>query len=117
MRDKLSSVQHINRLKEQFFTIQKDFSEDAITDIAALQCNFCELNGEKKFLITQLSNLLLMSRIMSTFPTEYFEFSSVWENVSVQKRTINKLSEQLHFTEMRLPGKQAEYWFSGQYLC
>ncbi|GBN09902.1 hypothetical protein AVEN_184698-1 [Araneus ventricosus] len=46
---------------------------------------------------------------MSTLPTEYFEFESVWKSVPVQERTINKLSERLRLIEMRLPGKQAEY--------
>ncbi|GBM97960.1 hypothetical protein AVEN_165898-1 [Araneus ventricosus] len=47
---------------------------------------------------------------MSTLPTEYFEFKSVWKSVPVQGRTINKLSERLRLIEMRLPGKQAEYF-------
>ncbi len=101
-----SSGQRVNRLMEQFFSSEKDSSEDIATHISRLQRNFSELNDELRRLVkTELPDLLLMSRIMSTLPTEYFEFKSVWESVPVEERTINKLTERLRLIEMRLPQK------------
>ncbi|GFY09869.1 retrovirus-related Pol polyprotein from transposon TNT 1-94 [Trichonephila clavipes] len=48
-----------------------------------------------------------MSRIMSTLPSEYFEFKSVWESVPIEERSVNKLTERLRLIEMRLSSKSA----------
>ncbi|GFQ88863.1 retrovirus-related Pol polyprotein from transposon TNT 1-94 [Trichonephila clavata] len=43
---------------------------------------------------------------MSTLPSEYFEFKSVWESVPIEERSVNKLTERLRLIEMRrLPSK------------
>ena len=47
-----------------------------------------------------------MSRIMSTLPSAYFEFKSRWEYVSIEERTVNKLTERLRLIALRLPSKQ-----------
>lgn len=79
--DKLTSIyeqssgQRVDRLLEQFFTLEKTITEDIATHIGRLERNFRELNDEMKKLIkTELPELLLMSRVMSTLPAEYFEF-------------------------------------------
>ncbi|XP_046737522.1 uncharacterized protein LOC124406210 [Diprion similis] len=104
-----SSGQRVDRLLEQFFTLEKTVTEDIATHVGRLERNFRELNDEMKKLIkTELPDLLLMSRVMSTLPAEYFEFISVWESVSVEERTLNKLTERLRLIEMRLPNKHSE---------
>lgn len=104
-----SSGQRVDRLMEQLFTMEKSPSEDIATHIARLQKNFHELNDElKRIAKTELPDLLLMSRIMSTLPADYFEFKSVWESVPVNERTVNLLTERLRLIEMRLPSKQNE---------
>lgn len=86
-------------------TFAKDPSEDVVSHIAQMQRNFSDLNQELKRLVkTQLPDLLLMSKIMSTLPTEYFEFKSMCGCVCVQERAINQFSERLRHPEMRLPG-------------
>ncbi|GBO25070.1 hypothetical protein AVEN_101651-1 [Araneus ventricosus] len=91
---------------EQFFRSEKDGDDDVITHIAKLQKNFGELNDElKRVAKTTLPELLLMSRIMSTLPSEFFEFKSVWESISIEERSVNKLTERLRLIEMRLPSK------------
>ncbi|GFR17547.1 retrovirus-related Pol polyprotein from transposon TNT 1-94 [Trichonephila clavata] len=45
---------------------------------------------------------------MSTLPSEYFEFKSVWESVPIEERSVNKLTERLRLIEMRLPSKSTD---------
>lgn len=104
-----SSGQRMDRLMEQFFTIEKELTNDIATHISKLQLIFSELNDELKRLAkVELPDLLLMSRIMSTLPSEYFEFKSVWESVPLEERTVNKLTERLRLIEMRLPEKHTD---------
>lgn len=91
---------------EQFFSCEKAVNYDIAARVTKLQKNFRELNDELKRLVhSKLPDLLVMSRIMSTFPNDYFEFKGVWESVPLVERTINKLIERLRLIEMRLPEK------------
>ncbi|GBN79835.1 Retrovirus-related Pol polyprotein from transposon TNT 1-94 [Araneus ventricosus] len=101
-----NSGQRLDRLMEQFFRSEKDGDDDVVTHIAKLQKNFSELNDElKRVAKTTIPKLLLMSRIMSTLPSEFFEFKSVWESIPIEERSVNKLTERLRLIEMRLPSK------------
>ncbi|XP_014285420.1 uncharacterized protein [Halyomorpha halys] len=76
---------------------------------ARLQREFNELNVELKTLSqSELPELILMGRIMSTLPPPYFELRCVWESVPIQDRTVNSLTEGLRLIEMRLPGKDSK---------
>ncbi|GFT80254.1 uncharacterized protein TNCV_3202611 [Trichonephila clavipes] len=73
-----SSGQQLDRLMEKFFHNDKELEDDIVSHIAKLQRNFSELNDELRCVAkTTLPDLLRMSRIMSTLPSEYFEFKSV----------------------------------------
>ncbi|GFR09336.1 retrovirus-related Pol polyprotein from transposon TNT 1-94 [Trichonephila clavata] len=90
---------------DKFFTSEKELKDD----IAKLQRNFSELNDElRRVAKTTLPYLLLMSRIMSTLPSEYFEFKSVWDSIPIEARSVNKLTERLRRIEMRLPSKSTD---------
>ncbi|GFX09635.1 CCHC-type domain-containing protein [Trichonephila clavipes] len=103
-----SSGQRLDRLMEKFFHNDKELEDDIVSHIAKLQRNFSELNDElRRVAKTTLPDLLLMSRIMSTLPSEYFEFKSVWESVPIEERSVNKLTERLRLIEMWLPSKSA----------
>lgn len=113
--DKLISIyeqsfgQRIDRLMELFFTSEKIVEETIATHVGRLQRNFRELNDElKKLGNTELPEILLTSRIMSTLPSQYFEFKSVWESVPVETRTVNLLLERLRLIEQRLPVNKGE---------
>lgn len=113
--DKLISIyeqnsgQRIDRLMELFFTSEKIVDEMIATHVSRLQRNFRELNDElKKFGNSELPEILLTSRIMSTLPSQYFEFKNVWESVPVEMRTVNLLLERLRLIEQRLPAKNGE---------
>ncbi|GFR00546.1 retrovirus-related Pol polyprotein from transposon TNT 1-94 [Trichonephila clavata] len=73
-----SSGQRLDRLMEKFFRSENELEDDIASNIAKLQRNFNKLNDElRRVAKTTLSDLQLMSRIMSTLPSEYFEFMSV----------------------------------------
>ncbi|GBL93027.1 hypothetical protein AVEN_54658-1 [Araneus ventricosus] len=91
---------------EQFFQSEKDGDDDVVTHIVKLHKNFSGLNDElKRVAKTTLPDLLLMSRIMSTMPSEFFKFKSVWESIPIEERSVNKLTERLRLIEMCLPSK------------
>ncbi|KRX26070.1 hypothetical protein T07_13958 [Trichinella nelsoni] len=89
-----SSDQRVDRLMEEFFKCAKVQAEDMARYVARLQKLFSDLNDELERLTgTQLPDLLLKSRIMSTLPEEYFEFKTVWENVPDGELSMNLLIE------------------------
>lgn len=91
-----SSGQRIDRLMKLFFTSEKIVGETIVTHVGRLQRNFRKLNDElKKLGNSELPEILLTSSIMSTLPSQYFEFKSVWESVPVETRTVNLLLERL----------------------
>lgn len=74
---------------ELFFTSEKMIDETIATHVGRLQRNFSELNDElKKLENSELPEILLTSRIISTLPSQYFEFKSVWESIPVETRLI-----------------------------
>lgn len=98
---KQSSDQRADRVLEKFFSNEKNPVEDITTHITSLQRNFSELNDElKKLVNTELLELLLVSRIISTLLTEYLEFKSVWESAPMKGRSVNNLTERLRLIVM-----------------
>ena len=99
----LSSGQKLDRLLEVFF--QESYNGDEMSShIGKLEKHFRELNEELfKFSNQRLPDIILMSRILSTLPSEYFEFKSVWESVPMEERSVSKLTERVRLIEMRLP--------------
>ncbi|EZA59743.1 hypothetical protein X777_16224, partial [Ooceraea biroi] len=99
-----SSGQRLDRLLESFFSAEKKATEDIAGYVSRLKQLFTEINDELDSLTqVKLPELLLLSRIMSTLPSEYFEFKNVWESVPIQDRTVNLFLERLRLIEMRLP--------------
>ncbi|XP_054257416.1 uncharacterized protein LOC128982478 [Macrosteles quadrilineatus] len=99
-----SSSQRLDRTMEVFFTSSITDGEDLIKYISRLQLNFREVNDElKKHEASELLELVLMSRIMSTLPKEFFEFKSVWESIPVKDRSVDLLIERIRLIESRLP--------------
>lgn len=104
-----SSGQRLYRLLGQFFNYTKNSGENITTHVAKIQSVFHELNDEMQRLEkVKLPDVVLISRIMSTLPDEYFEFQSVWESIPREIRTINLLTERLRLIEGRLPVKNEE---------
>jgi hypothetical protein len=99
-----SSGQRLDRLLELFFSAGKLDEEDIGTFVSQLKRPFSEINDELENMCkVMLPELLLMSRVMSTLPSEYFEFKNVWESIPMSERSISLLIERLRLIEMRLP--------------
>lgn len=104
-----SSDQRLDRLLGQFFNYSKNSGENIATHVTKIQSVFHELNDEMQRLEKiKLSDVVLISRIMSILPDEYFEFQSVWESIPREIRTVNLLTERLRLIEGRLPVKNKE---------
>ncbi|XP_054259515.1 uncharacterized protein LOC128984239 [Macrosteles quadrilineatus] len=98
-----SSSQRLERKMEQFFTSSITDGEDLIKYISRLLLNIREVNDElKKHKASELPEFVLMSRIMSTLPKEFFEFKSVWESIPVKDRSVDLLIERTRLIESRL---------------
>lgn len=101
-----SSGQKIDRLLESFFTC-KQAEGNIASHVADLEQIFQEINVELKQLEkAELDEIILLSRVISTLPPQYFEFRSVWESIDVKNRDLRLLLERLRLIEMRLPQKE-----------
>ncbi|KRX13618.1 hypothetical protein T07_13965 [Trichinella nelsoni] len=86
-----SSGQRVDRLMEEFLKCVRNLNEELE-----------RLTG------TELPDMLLMSRNMSTLPQEYFEFKIDWESGAVGEPYVNLLIERLRLIEMRLPEERID---------
>ena len=101
-----SSSQRLDRTLEQFFSAKVSDNEELVQYISRLQLTFREVNEElQKHNANALPDIVLMSRIMSTLPSEFFEFKSVWESIPLTERSVDLLIERIRLIESRLPSK------------
>jgi hypothetical protein len=101
------SEQRLEYLYLQLLEYKKDSSDSVAVHISKLQKLWLELN-EESFRIDacRLPQTLLIMRILSTLPEDYFEFRSTWESVPRDQRSIEYLLERLTMVEMRLTKRQ-----------
>lgn len=90
-----SSGQRLDRLLSLFF----NYSRILMTTL--LQSIFLELNDEMQRLENVKLPEVLISRVMATLSSEYFEFQSVWKSVPRELRTVNLLTERLRLIKAR----------------
>lgn len=101
-----TSSQRLDRTLEQFFTANLSEGEELVKYIGRLQATFKEVNEElEKYGTGVLPEIVLMSRIMSTLPSAFFEFKSVWESIPVENRSVELLTERVRLIEGRLGAK------------
>lgn len=98
-----SSSQRLDRTLEQFFTSRMSEGEDLVQYISRLHMIFREVNEElTKHEANELPDLVLMSRVVSTLPKEFFEFKNVWDNIPIKDRSVDLLTERVRLIETRL---------------
>ncbi len=103
------SEQRLEHLYLQLLEYRKDASDSIATHISKLQKLWLELNEESMRVDrANLPQTLLLMRILSTLPQEYFEFRTTWESVPRDQRTVEYLQERLTMVEMRVSQKRAE---------
>lgn len=99
-----SNAQRLDCLLESFFNFRPE--GDIVEIVTSLQNLFIEINRELSEVGNkqQLPELVLLSRIISILPQEYFEFKTVWESIPAKDRNIDLLTERLRLLETRLKG-------------
>ena len=81
-------------LYNQFFNIKKDLTDDIAKHISKLDSLWNEMQNElQKQENLKLPESMLMCRIVSTLPDDYFDFKSVWESVSKEERSVDNLTQ------------------------
>ena len=91
----------------QFFNIKKDHTDDIAKHISKLENLWNEMQNE---LVKQenlkLPESMLMCRIISTLPDDYFDFKSVWESVPKEQRSVDNLTQRLRLLEVRIQQRE-----------
>lgn len=97
------SEQRLEHLYLQLFEYTKDTADTIATHVSKLQKLWMELNEESMRVDNcKLPLTLLITRILSTLPHDYFEFRTTWESVPRDQRTVEYLLERLSMVEMRV---------------
>lgn len=103
------SEQRLEHLYLELLEYKKDPCDSVATHISRLQKLWIELNEESQRVDQcQLPKTLLIMRILSTLPSDYFEFRTTWESVAREERSIEYLLERLTMLESRLSKRGTE---------
>ena len=103
------SEQRLEHLYLKLLEYKKDVSDSIATHISKLQKLWLELNEESwRIDACRLPDTLLIMRILSTLPEEYFEFRTTWESVPREQRSVEYLLERLTMVEMRVSKRHSE---------
>ena len=101
------SEQRLEHLYLQLLEYKKDSNDSVAMHISKLQKLWLELNEESMRIDNvELPITLLIMRILSTLPEEYFDFRTTWESVSRRERTLEYLLERLTMIELRVSQRQ-----------
>lgn len=109
MWDKLHSVferkneTSLLLLHQKFFSFAKEHDENIVSYIARLE----ELVQRLSDLDEQISDGMVITKIIMSLPVEYSSFSSAWESVPKPQRTLDNLRARLMVEEDRLIARGA----------
>lgn len=104
------SEQRLEHLYLELLEYKKEASDSIATHISKLQKLWLELNEESwRIDACRLPQTLLIMRILSTLPEEYFEFRTTWESVPREQRSIEYLLERLTMVEMRVKATRCDF--------
>ena len=87
----------VHMLQQKWFKYNKDPSDDLSTHISKLQ----DLCFKLKAFGEELSDSMLMTKIIMTLPEQYNHFVSAWESTEAAQRTIDNLMVRLVMEESR----------------
>ena len=97
------SEQRLEHLYLHLLEYKKDSNDSIAMHISKLQKLWLELNEESMRIDNvELPITLLIMRILSTLPEEYFDFRTTWESVSRRERTLEYLLDRLTMIELRV---------------
>ena len=81
----------LHALEKQFFAATFDVKNGVVEHITKLE----NLAREKTALGEQISDWMVINKVLDTLPDEYCHFHSAWDSVDKEKKTINNLMAQL----------------------
>lgn len=85
-------------LHQQFFSYEKSADDDVATHISKLESIAQKLKNMK----VDISDDMLITKIMMTLPAEYRHFVSAWESSAEDQRTLRNLTNRLFVEENRI---------------
>lgn len=91
-----SAAKHL--LYQQFFSYEKSADDDVATHISKLEAIVQKLKNMK----VDISNDMMITRILMTLPAEFRHFVSAWESSTDDQRTLTNLTNRLLVEENRL---------------
>jgi len=90
------SVVSIHLLQQKFFTLE--FRESVSTYISQLE----EIRNKLKQAGEELSEKMIMTKIIMSLPEQYKHFRSAWESVTIENQTLEELTARLLIEEERM---------------
>lgn len=104
MWDKLHSIYEqksqcsIHFLQQKYYNFTKDPNDNLATHFSKLDEIVQQLND----LGEEISNSMIMTKILLTLPSNYSHFHSAWESTRAEERTIENLRTRLMVEESRM---------------
>lgn len=104
MWDKLHSIYEqksqcsIHFLQQKFYSFTKDPNDNLATHFSKLD----EIVQQLRDLGEEISNSMIMTKILLTLPSNYSHFHSAWESTRAEERTIENLRTRLMVEESRM---------------
>lgn len=89
---------NIHLLQQKFFSFAKDPNDDIATHVAKIETIVQQLND----LGENITDSMVLTRIIMTLPVEYRYFVSAWESTEKSKQTIELLTNRLMIEESRV---------------
>ncbi|GLV33437.1 hypothetical protein CBL_20176, partial [Carabus blaptoides fortunei] len=80
---------------------EKDVKAQAIL-VSRMEDTMEEIKSKIQAQEDELSDRMIITKILMSLPAEYRHFVSAWESVPENKQTINELSARLYIEETRL---------------
>lgn len=92
----------VHLLQQRFYSFVKDPNDSIACHISKLE----ELVQQLKDLKENISDSMIMTKILMTLPASYNHFHSAWESTSAEQRTLDHLRERLMIEESRMSQKE-----------
>ena len=87
----------IHLLQQSFYKFSMNVNEDIATNISRIQ----DMANKMKRLGENLSEGMVITKILMTLPESYSNFISAWESTSIENRTLESLTARLLTEESR----------------
>lgn len=92
------SETHVYMLQQRFFSAVMDPSDNIVGHISKLEDIAQQLKDQNE----EISNTMIISKVLMTLPPCYSHFHSAWESTASENRTIDNLTARLMIEESRL---------------